>query len=318
MNWVDLAILIIISAFAIEGQRRGFFVQAFDIIGFLLSLVLALFFYPPAAQILGSYFNLPRIVANPVSFLLIWIISETIFFAIFSRPFGHFIAKYLKSPINRFLGFIPASANALLFLAFILLFVASLPIKTNIKKDLFDSKIGSVLIDKATVLEKPFNSVFGPIAKQSLTFLTIKPEEKSSVPLQFIQNQLTVDNQSEQRMFELVNQERVRAGVKPLIWDVKLAEVGRLHSQDMFKRGYFSHYSPEGKDVGDRLEQAQIPYTIAGENLALAPDIIRAHNGLMNSEGHRRNILDPAFSKIGIGVQDGEIYGKMFTQIFTN
>ncbi|KKR60955.1 MAG: hypothetical protein UT99_C0004G0001, partial [Candidatus Curtissbacteria bacterium GW2011_GWA2_40_31] len=89
-------------------------------------------------------------------------------------------------------------------------------------------------------------------------------------------------------------------------------------SKDMFKRGYFSHYSPEGKDVGDRLEDSSINYSLAGENLALAPDVIRAHNGLMNSEGHRRNILDPAFSKIGIGAIDGGVYGKMFTQVFTN
>ena len=51
--------------------------------------------------------------------------------------------------------------------------------------------------------------------------------------------------------------------------------------------------------------------------MALAPNVDRAHTGLMNSEGHKRNILDPAFGKIGIGVVDGGVYGKMFTQVFT-
>ena len=97
-----------------------------------------------------------------------------------------------------------------------------------------------------------------------------------------------------------------------------MAKVGRNHSRDMFSRGYFSHYSPEGKDVGDRLDEAGIDYSAAGENLALAPTVSRANSGLINSLGHKRNILDPSFSKIGIGVVDGGVYGKMFTQVFTN
>ena len=318
MNWVDLVILAVILSFAVEGQRRGFFVQVFDIFGFAVSLLASLNFYPQSAQILIRFFNLPKIAANPVGFLLVWVVVETLFFSIFSQIFRKLIFKFARNPVNRSFGILPASANALLFLSFLLLFVVSLPIRPDIKKDVFDSKIGSVLVDKASSLEKPFNSIFGPIAKQSLTFLTVRPEEKGTIPLEFTQSQLTVDRISEQKMFDLVNQERIRVGVKPLAWNEEQAGVGRAHSKDMFERGYFSHYSPEGKDVGDRLEEADIAYTIAGENLALAPDVIRAHNGLMNSEGHRRNILDPAFRKLGIGAIDGGIYGKMFTQVFTN
>jgi len=318
MNWVDLIILVTILFFIIEGQRRGFFVQVLDILGFLFSLVLALTFYSQAAQLLINLFNIPKIAAVPIGFLTIWIIAESIFFGLLSTLIGRFITTISKTTINRAFGFIPAIANGLLFVAFILLFVISLPIKPDIKKVIFDSKIGSELVDKAQVLEKPFDSIFGPIAKQTLTFLTINPHETGSVSLEFTQNQQTVDSISEQKMFELVNQERIKFGVKPLVWNQKMADVGRNHSKDMFERGYFSHYSPEGKDVGDRLDQAGIFYTVAGENLALAPDVIRAHNGLMNSEGHRRNILDPAFSKIGIGAVDGGIYGKMFTQVFTD
>ena len=318
MNWVDLAIIIVVILFAIEGQRRGFFVQVFDIIGFLVSLVVSLTLYPQAAQLLIYYFNLPKIAANPTCFLLIWVVTESIFFTIASRFFNRFLARYATILINRIFGFIPATANALLFSAFLLLFTVSLPIRPDIKKDVFDSKIGSQLVDKAQFLERPFNSIFGPIAKQTLTFLTVNPKETGSVPLEFTQKQLSVDAASEQKMFEMVNQERVKYGVGPLIFNQSLAEVGRSHSKDMFEKGYFSHYSPEGKDVGDRLQDAGIAYTYAGENLALAPDVIRAHNGLINSEGHRHNILDPAFTKIGIGAIDGGVYGKMFTQIFTD
>jgi uncharacterized protein YkwD len=86
----------------------------------------------------------------------------------------------------------------------------------------------------------------------------------------------------------------------------------------MWERQYFGHISPEGRDIGDRLNAAGIGYSLAGENLALAPTVTTAQNGLMNSEGHRANILEPKFKKIGIGVIDNGIYGKMFVQVFTD
>ncbi len=66
------------------------------------------------------------------------------------------------------------------------------------------------------------------------------------------------------------------------------------------------------------MDADSITYGYAGENLALAPSTELAMQGLMNSPGHRKNILSPNFTKVGIGVMDGGIYGKMFTQEFTD
>ncbi|KKR88441.1 MAG: SCP-like protein extracellular [Candidatus Gottesmanbacteria bacterium GW2011_GWA2_41_12] len=66
------------------------------------------------------------------------------------------------------------------------------------------------------------------------------------------------------------------------------------------------------------MKNAGIFYTEAGENLAFAPNVNIAHAGLMNSPGHRANILSPDFGKVGIGVIDGGIYGEMFVQKFTD
>ena len=119
-------------------------------------------------------------------------------------------------------------------------------------------------------------------------------------------------------MIKLVNFERTSRGFNALTYDPKLMEVGRKHSADMFKRGYFSHYSPEGKSVADRAEKGGINYLVIGENLAYAPNLDLAHNGLMNSPGHRANILSADFNKIGIGILDGGVYGLMITQVFSN
>jgi uncharacterized protein YkwD len=70
--------------------------------------------------------------------------------------------------------------------------------------------------------------------------------------------------------------------------------------------------------VGDRLQEHNVRYFLAGENLALAPTLNTAHEGLMNSPGHRANILEKNFRRIGIGVIDNGVYGKMFVQVFAD
>jgi uncharacterized protein YkwD len=92
--------------------------------------------------------------------------------------------------------------------------------------------------------------------------------------------------------------------------------VARAHSTDMFARGYFSHYAPDGASMDDRLRRHEVRYRIAGENLALARSLTMAHEGLMKSPGHRANILRPQFGRVGIGVLDGGRHGLMVTQNF--
>jgi len=102
MNWVDFVILLVVVGFALDGIRQGFFSQLFNIIGFIFSLITALALYQPAAGLLIKLFNLPKIAANPVGFLIVWIIVESLFFGIFSsffrRIFGflQFLRKHLK------------------------------------------------------------------------------------------------------------------------------------------------------------------------------------------------------------------------------
>jgi uncharacterized protein YkwD len=84
----------------------------------------------------------------------------------------------------------------------------------------------------------------------------------------------------------------------------------------MFARGYFAHETPEGESPFDRFNKAGITYRTAGENLALAPTLSLAHTGLMNSPGHRANILNPEFGRVGIGIIDGGLHGLMVTQDF--
>ncbi len=173
-------------------------------------------------------------------------------------------------------------------------------------------------------LERPFEGIFGPAARQALGFITVEPPtqpgeaNEGGIQLQFTVSNAQPDPADEQGMLALVNQERTSRGLVALQMDDALVQLARSHADDMFKRGYFAHVTPEGKDPFDRMHDAGVTYQYAGENLALAPTLQIAHDGLMNSPGHRANILNPNFRKIGIGVLDGGVYGKMFVQEFTD
>lgn len=117
-------------------------------------------------------------------------------------------------------------------------------------------------------------------------------------------------------MINLVNQERVSRGLAPLKVDMQLVETARLKSKDMVDNGYFAHQSPNLGSPFDMMRRAGVGYRYAGENLAGAPEVETAHRNLMNSPGHRANILSPNYTHIGIGIVDGSQYGQIFTQHF--
>ena len=117
-------------------------------------------------------------------------------------------------------------------------------------------------------------------------------------------------------MLQMINEERQKHGLKLLQADPEMLQVARAHSQDMFAKGYFAHDDLDGKDPFDRMRAANIRFATAGENLALAQTVGIAHVNLMNSPGHRANILNPSFGRVGIGILDGGFYGLMISQEF--
>jgi len=120
----------------------------------------------------------------------------------------------------------------------------------------------------------------------------------------------------EQQMVNLVNKERTAKGLEPLKVDMQLVKLARMKSQDMIDNDYFSHTSPTYGSPFDMMKNNGVTYKAAGENLAGASSVTTAHNNLMNSDGHRKNILSSNYTHIGIGIVNGGPYGKMYTQLF--
>ncbi|MGE4485480.1 MAG: CAP domain-containing protein, partial [Oscillospiraceae bacterium] len=124
-----------------------------------------------------------------------------------------------------------------------------------------------------------------------------------------------IDNLSfEQQVAALVNEQREANGLAPLTLSSELSNVARAKSQDMHDNNYFSHTSPTYGSPFDMLKAFGISYRAAGENIAMGyatPEAVV--NGWMNSAGHRANILNSAYTQIGVGyVADGNYWTQEF------
>jgi uncharacterized YkwD family protein len=124
-----------------------------------------------------------------------------------------------------------------------------------------------------------------------------------------------ISNQ-EQEMLNLINQSRKQNGLKALTIEHEISEIARIKSKDMIDSNYFSHNSPTYGNPFDMLKNFGVSYLKAGENIAGNTSVQKAHEALMNSPGHRKNILSPDYTHVGIGIVKGGNYGNMFTQLF--
>lgn len=156
-----------------------------------------------------------------------------------------------------------------------------------------------------------FNSNYGPVKK---------PAGQPANPQPSVNPQPT-DNPQEsanspqfaQQVLDLVNQERSKAGLKPLSMISGLTKVAMAKAQDMYNNNYFDHQSPTYGSPFDMMKSFGITYNSAGENIAKGQTSpTEVMNQWMNSPGHRANILNTTFTQIGIA-----FYNKEWVQEFT-
>ncbi|WP_246009217.1 CAP domain-containing protein [Brevibacillus fluminis] len=122
---------------------------------------------------------------------------------------------------------------------------------------------------------------------------------------------------SDNAVLSLVNSERSKAGLSPLTLNKQLSDVARTKAQDMRDQNYFDHTSPKYGSPSDMIKQFNIPFQAMGENIAAGQQTpAEVMQGWMNSEGHRRNILDPQFTQMGIGNVQGGQMGTYWSQMF--
>lgn len=319
-NWVDWVIIAVICYAVYDGWQRGFTSMLANMGSFLISLWLAIRFHVPVGNFFTEKFGAPASWTNVLGYIAVAFVSQILIESVLSYGVDKLPEKLSESKANHWLGSLLSAGNALLVIAFFLLLALSLPLRGSIKQDVRQSVIGSRLVVLSDRYGGNMESSLEEISREALRFLTVEPGSNERIPLDIPQKnpRFAVREDLEREMVALVNKERVRLNIPELRPDSAITAVARGKSMDMFEQRYFSHYDPAGKNAADRMNGAGIKFTFVGENLAYAPDVASAHSGLMASEGHRKNILEPRFHRIGIGVVDGGIYGFMFTQIFAD
>jgi uncharacterized protein YkwD len=127
--------------------------------------------------------------------------------------------------------------------------------------------------------------------------------------------------EAERRLFAMINRDRAAQHLPPLAWDDQVAAVSRAHSLEMMRTKNVAHVSPTTGAATDRVRAANIRTGLVLENIVRARSVAEAHDGLMNSPGHRANLMSPSATDVGIGVVFGEPqtwgHDLFVTEVFT-
>jgi len=318
-NWVDVILVLIIVVSAVLGWHRGFIFSILDLIRWIGSWLTALLLYKPFSNWLSYVTDWSEVWRAPVAFIILVFLAGIAIHLVGRAVLDRIPARIHFHPINRLLGIVPGAVSGLVLAAIISALLLSMPISDRLSEYAQNSRLTGLFAGYTDELEDVLAPVFNPAINQTLNkLITIEPGSEESVELPYKVEDSKPDPSLESQMLDLINQERTSRGIKPLQADPELVPVARAHAADMFARGYFSHYTPEGKDPFQRMSDAGIRFRTAGENLALAPTLQIAHTGLMNSPGHRANILNPNFGRVGIGIMTGGRRGIMVSQEFRN
>jgi len=282
------------------------------------SLVLGLQCYPFLEQWIAPHISWwPEVWTQPSAFLLTTFTASLVLHLASHLLLRGISYRAHTQSINRLLGLVPGYLSGMIITSILSAFLLAVPLPEHVQVRTRESSLVNHLAGYTERLEARLSPIFRDAFGQTLNHFTLT-ESDETIPLPFKVSDPRPRPELEAKMLEMVNEERIAQELRPLKADTTLREVARLHAKDMFARGYFAHRTPEGLNPFDRMGKAKIKFRSAGENLALAPTLAIAHSGLMESPGHRKNILQPTFSRVSIGILDGGRRGLMITQNFRN
>ena len=295
-----------------------------DLVGMLVGLAVAFRLSSAAGSVVGGILGSSPAISRVIGGLALFAIVGG-----GAAVLAHYLHKVARLPglalSNRLTGAGLAVAWGA-FLATLALSVLSLfRLPEAIADQLDESAVATRLTDPTGVPQAMFSRVSGDKVLGVLLGLDdltdgrraiVKGEDVVSFS-PAAAGELAPRRESAASLFERVNDERADAGLAPLEWSNSLALVAASHARDMYTAGFFSHRAPTTGLVSDRLAAAGVRVSVAGENLALAADVVEAHRGLVTSESHLANMRESAYGSVGITVIEGPL-GLMVVQVFSN
>lgn len=174
----------------------------------------------------------------------------------------------------------------------------------------------TALLNEIASLQQELNQTKSQLDQVTKELEQYKHESDDNTPPTIDDDTAIDDKYSfEEKVLQLVNKERINAGLKRLTLDPNLRRIARIKSNDMYEKNYFDHTSPTYGSPFEMLDYFGYKYKRASENIAKgqrSPEQVM--ESWMNSPGHRQNILDPYVTKIGIGFNsDSYIWTQLFS-----
>lgn len=313
MNPADIILILCILAFTFIGYQSGFINSFLSIVKWAAAILTASILYKPLASLLDEYFIIQQQWQWALSFGMIFSSALFLLSLLIAGIKKSISPEVHYGYANKITGIIPGFAGGVLA-AIVLakIFTASIWFDTAAKQN--KTLLLSAMVSSTARADSVFNTIFDITSQQ----VAAAKEAQYGTSEIFKSPAFTPMPGLETQLLYLVNKERLRLGLEILVPDTQLQQAARIHAADMFTRGYFAHNSPEGSTPFDRMRKLGITYKSAGENLAHSYDLDAAHTGLMNSPGHRENILDKRYGKIGIAVLQSQTKGIMVVQEFKN
>ncbi|NND83929.1 MAG: hypothetical protein HKN46_02150 [Acidimicrobiia bacterium] len=319
---IDFVLGLAFAGVALRGWLRGFVRAVMDLVGLVGGIYLGVRFSEPAGQFFASWTGLGAGASRVLGGMTI-----LFGFGLAAALAASALGKVMRLPglnlANRIGGSALSFAWAWLFATIIVSVAVLMPLPEEWDVLFEESSLVASLTDEAQPVQVAIRALTDDDTLQSaLNFddliglgrTVLEPAELYELVVT-APEELGLDAEAQRGMLDLVNAERVGAGLAPLEWHERISDVAQAYARRMAVGGFFGHTAPEGDSIGDRVEAAGIPYRVVGENLAVAVTMEMAHEGLMESEGHRANILNPEFTSMGVGLVETP-YGVVIVQVF--
>ncbi len=317
---IDITLGLALLFVMYRGYRRGLIREAADLLLLLVAALVAFRTGEASAAFFGSWTGASPLVARTLgSFAVFFLIQLAGSFAI--RRFLRMLGP--TTVFDRVAGSAVSGAWLAFLVTLMLLVASALPLSGTPERLLDESKVAALVAGEDSFAKAAVSDIVGDRVLESLVNrnqligdqqMVIEGAERVEIPK--AGTDLVEARDDAQEVFTLLNLARVSAGEDPLPWSAALSEVAGGHGFEMYRNGYFSHVSPDTGTVADRVQAVGIFYTFVGENLALSPTAASVHEGLMASPGHRENILNSQFTRVGIAAIQGPV-GLMVVQVFT-
>ena len=322
---VDLVILAMILFAVARGWRNGTLREGFGLFGLIAGILLAPALVGPVASLIGAFSDLNLTLRRLIALVAIVAVVEIVFIVTGIRKTKDLQIsgpRWLDRAGGVVVGTFRAVTVGALLLYSLLALSAGEPEFPGFTEGVVDSIAGRALADPASAATNLYDAMLARSDDMRSLTLSVRQQtgfrqsvRSDRVSFAGSDGGLSAVEDAERALLELMNDERERRGLEPLGWCEPCAGVAREHSRDMYEEGYFSHVDEEGLDPFERMRRARIGYASAGENLAIAPTVAEAHQGLLASPDHRANMLRPSFDEVGIGIFEGP-YGLMCTEVF--